>query len=77
MEGFSDPWPTFMAIWPEIEYYMDILEPVTSLSGLLQGASDGSTLGSVLTLPLNLVISCAGGILNAIMYTSIGPRLRA
>jgi len=73
VEGFNDPWPTCMAIWPEIEYYIDILEPLTSLSSLLGSAAQSlGTLGSLLTLPIDLVISCAGGVLNAIMYTKLG-----
>jgi len=73
VEGFNDPWPTCMAIWPEIEYYIDILEPLTSLSSLLGSAAQSlGTLGSLLTLPIDLVIGCAGGLLNAIMYTKLG-----
>lgn len=73
VEGFNDPWPTCMAIWPEIEYYIDILEPITSLSSLLGSAAQSlGALGSLLTLPIDLVVNCAGGILNAIMYTKLG-----
>jgi hypothetical protein len=73
VEGCNDPWPTFMAIWPEVEYYMDILESLTSISSLLGDAAQSlGTLGSLLTLPIDLVMNCAGGILNAIMYTKLG-----
>jgi len=75
IEGFNDPWPTLMAIWPEIEYYMDILEPLTSLSGLLQNTTQA--LGSLLTLPISMIVNCAGGVLNAVMYTTLGIRLCA
>ncbi|MDY6985685.1 MAG: hypothetical protein SVE93_04690 [Candidatus Thermoplasmatota archaeon] len=73
VEGCNDPWPTCMAIWPEIEYYMDILESLTSLSSSLGSAAQSlGTLGSLLTLPIDLVMNCAGGILNAMMYTKLG-----
>jgi hypothetical protein len=79
MEGFSDPWPTFMAIWPEIEYYMDLVEPLTGLSGMMQNTTQSlGALGSLLTLPLSIAancVNCGGGFLNAVMYTEIGTRL--
>jgi len=78
MEGFSDPWPTCIAVWPEIEYYMDIIEPLTGLSGMMQNTTQSlGALGSLLTLPLSTIVNCAGGVLNAIMYTKIGTQLCA
>jgi hypothetical protein len=71
VEGFSDPWPTMIALWPEIEYYMDALQSITSISGAVSGTQQTTGILSLLSLPINVLLNLLGGLLNAIMFTHI------
>jgi len=75
IEGFSDPWPTLIAIWSEIEYYQGIIGSISAL-----GSTIGQTvqeiapllfLMSLLSGLINLIVGPIAGLLNAIMYTRL------
>jgi hypothetical protein len=71
VEGFNDPWPTMVALWPEIEYYMDALQSITSISGAVSGTQQTTGILSLLSLPINVLLNLIGGLLNAVMFTHI------
>ena len=75
MEGFNDPWPTLMSVWPEVDYYRNLIGPLSSLTSTMSQIGGGTTFTSILSIlfliPISLLVDVVGGLLNAIMHTRI------